>query len=220
MSTFSTILKCCAHLTRSDHGNDTRQYSFRAFATGTVNARCRRARPAYERNLPCLARDTDDIEPSPVHALDAGKDPAQMQVLLMADISKFNQGQREIFNKVVGSVMASVPIQILDGAASSTTHCPLPPSQRVFSLDASGVTCKTFVIRAIHTLLYLKGRTVNAVVSSAVEPKLLDNGHTAHSTFRIPISIDPDCTCNIATKSSTAEGQPEVHLITFNEIFM
>ena len=167
-----------------------------------------------------LPSPPDDLEPLPVHAPAAAQDPAQVQAQVVADISKFNQGQREVFNKVVGAVMPGVSIGNLDGAASSTAPPPLPPSQRVFFLDAPGGTGKTFVTRAIQAFLNLKGKKIKAVASSAVAAQLLDDGRTAHSTFKIPISIDPDSTCNITENSSIAAELREVHLIIWDEIVM
>ncbi len=67
----------------------------------------------------------------------------------------------------------------------------------VFFLDAPGGTGNTFVTRAIHDFLRYREKKVIAVPRSAVSAVLLDEGRTAHSTLKIPISITAKSTCDI-----------------------
>jgi hypothetical protein len=56
-----------------------------------------------------------------------------------------------------------------------------------------------------------------AVASSGIAALLLVGGRTAHSTFKIPINIDADSTCNVPLGSDIAELIQHAKLIIWDE---
>lgn len=77
-------------------------------------------------------------------------------------------------------------------------------SQRLLFLDAFGGSGKEFVKKVIQCLLKSKGRSVLAVVSSAVAAQLSDGRCTAHSALTNPVSMNPESTTNTKTESRPA----------------
>lgn len=73
-----------------------------------------------------------------------------------------------------------------------TPHFPSPfhphssYSSRLFLLNTSGITGKTFVKNSIQGILQLRYKNVIAIVAPAVNAQLLP-GRTTYSTFEIPI---------------------------------
>ena len=129
-----------------------------------------------------------------------------------------NEAQRQVFREIVHAVVpsAALPETILAGSHPPTASA----GRNMFFLDAPGGTGKTFVINAIQTFLELQGKTVQTVATSAVAALLLRNGRTAHSTFRIPIPVDKESTCNIPTNSSLAQQLRDLGLIIWDEAVM
>jgi len=166
--------------------------------------------------------------PSPPDDLEAlqenepEQDMAQLQQHVTSSIATFNEGQRAVFNAVVGAILPGVSTDNLEGASSSTAHSPQIASDlhRVFFLDAPGGTGKTFVTRAIQGFLKIRGKQAIAVATSAVAAQLLDEGRTAHSTFKIPIPCLADSTCHISANSQLAAHMRAAHLIIWDEIVM
>lgn len=59
--------------------------------------------------------------------------------------------------------------------------------QRLFFLDITRGTRKTFVTTAIQRFLKSKGKLVVAILSSAVKVQLMDGGCMAHSLLKTPV---------------------------------
>jgi len=84
--------------------------------------------------------------PSPPDDLEAlqenepEQDMAQLQQHVTSSIATFNEGQRAVFNAVVGAILPGVSTDNLEGASASTAHSPQIASDlhRVFFLDAPG----------------------------------------------------------------------------------
>ncbi len=108
-------------------------------------------------------------------------------------VSSLNAGQRDLFDAFTGCVLPGVSLSDLEAPVENHGE---PPSceSRDFFLDAQGGTGT----RAIHDLLRLGERKVIAVATSAVAAFLLDEGHIAHSTFKMPISCTAESTCKVA----------------------
>ncbi|XP_057760409.1 uncharacterized protein LOC130980779 [Arachis stenosperma] len=66
-----------------------------------------------------------------------------------------------------------------------------------FFLCGYGGTGKTFIWRTLSAYLRSGGNIVLNVASSGIASLLLPNGRTAHSRFKIPLSINEDSICNI-----------------------
>ena len=70
-------------------------------------------------------------------------------------------------------------------------------SGQSFFLHGAGGTGKTFVYNTLCHHLRSQGKVVVCVASSGIAALLLKGGHTAHSTFKIPIDIHETSTCGI-----------------------
>jgi hypothetical protein len=65
----------------------------------------------------------------------------------------------------------------------------------IFALLAPAGTGKTFLINAILATARQHGKRVVASASSGLAASLLGHSRTAHSTFKIPVHVDEECTC-------------------------
>ena len=89
-----------------------------------------------------------------------------------------------------------------------------------FFVSGYGGTGKTFLWSSIIAYLRGKERIVLTVASSGVAALLLPGGRTAHSRFKIPISLDDNGTCDIKRSSKLAEMIESASLIIWDEALM
>ena len=89
-----------------------------------------------------------------------------------------------------------------------------------FFVSGYGGTGKTFLWSSIISYLRGKERIVLTVASSGVAALLLPGGRTAHSRFKIPISLDDTRTCDIKRSSKLAEMIESASLIIWDEALM
>ena len=91
----------------------------------------------------------------------------------------------------------------------------------VFFLNGPGGTGKTYLYRTLCHKLCSESKIVLCVASSGVASLLLPGGHTAHSTFRIPIhNLDAESLCNISKQDQRAGLLRAVDLIIWDEALM
>ncbi len=89
----------------------------------------------------------------------------------------------------------------------------------VFFLETPGRTGKIRT-RAIHDFIHLRKKKVIAVETSAFAAVVLDEGRTAHSTFKIPIPIPAESTRSISARSQLAQDLLDTDFIIRDEIVM
>ncbi|XP_016164428.1 ATP-dependent DNA helicase PIF2-like [Arachis ipaensis] len=77
-----------------------------------------------------------------------------------------------------------------------------------FFVYGYGGTGKTFLWNVLSASIRLKGHIVLNMASSGIAALLLPNGRTAHSRFKVPLSVNQDSICNIK------QGTPLAHLIS------
>ncbi|XP_052110302.1 uncharacterized protein LOC127741590 [Arachis duranensis] len=77
-----------------------------------------------------------------------------------------------------------------------------------FFVYGYGGTGKTFLCNALSASIRSKGHIVLNVASSGIAALFLPNGRTAHSRFKVPLSVNQDSICNIR------QGTPLAHLIS------
>ncbi|XP_016192417.1 uncharacterized protein LOC107633289 [Arachis ipaensis] len=77
-----------------------------------------------------------------------------------------------------------------------------------FFVYGYGGTGKTFLWNSLSTSIRSKGQIVLNVASSEIATLLLPNGRTAHSRFKVLLSVNQDSICNIR------QGMPLAHLIS------
>ena len=87
-----------------------------------------------------------------------------------------------------------------------------------FFLHGPGSTGKTFLYSTVCHKARANTFIVLCVASCAIASLLLPGGHTAHSTFSIPVhGLTEDSTCQIDKKSERAEMLRNVRLIIWDE---
>lgn len=89
-------------------------------------------------------------------------------------------------------------------------------------LDAPGGTGKTFLLNLLLAAVRKEKLIAIAVASSGIAATLLDNGRTAHSTFKLPLNLatSEDVTCNISKGTGMARLLQECKLIVWDEATM
>jgi len=87
----------------------------------------------------------------------------------------------------------------------------------IFFLDGPGGSGKTFIYKVLLALVRRDGHVAIAVASSAITALLLEGGRTAHSVFKIPITLGRDSMCLILVQSDFAELLREAKLIVWDE---
>ncbi|SGY56342.1 BQ5605_C006g04128 [Microbotryum silenes-dioicae] len=122
--------------------------------------------------------------------------------------ARLNHDQRIAFDECLCAVELDVVDQMRDNN--------LGP-QHVFFLLAPGGTGKTFVENALLDTVRARGDQAIAVASSGVAALLLKGGHTAHSTFRIPLDTLPTSTCPVNRESDLALMLCTTKLIIWDE---
>ncbi|OMO65301.1 DNA helicase PIF1, ATP-dependent [Corchorus capsularis] len=112
-------------------------------------------------------------------------------------VSALNDQQRQIFNAIVCSVNS------IEG--------------RMYFVHGHGGTGKTFLWKALLAEVRLSGHIALAVASSGIAALLLPGGRTAHSRFKIPLSIDQWSTCDIKRGTQLARLLQQTSLIVWDE---
>ncbi|XP_026411031.1 uncharacterized protein LOC113306292 [Papaver somniferum] len=125
---------------------------------------------------------------------------AVRESVLNMDIERLNVEQRTEYNTIVDSVNNR------DG--------------RMFFLNGSAGTGKTFLYNTIARSCRRYGNIVLTVGSSGIASLLLDGGRTAHSTFKIPFNVQEDSNIGISKDSEYAQLLKEVRLVIWDEVSM
>ncbi|XP_028061087.1 ATP-dependent DNA helicase PIF7-like [Camellia sinensis] len=90
----------------------------------------------------------------------------------------------------------------------------------IFFLNGGTGTGKTFLYNAIALKCRSLGHIVITVASSRIASLLLVGGHTAHSTFSIPLDVLENSICGFSKQSLQAELFRETKLIIWDEVPM
>ncbi|OWY92051.1 Helitron helicase, partial [Phytophthora megakarya] len=112
---------------------------------------------------------------------------------------QMNENQKEVFDKVIEAVDHPV-----DG-------------QKLFFVDGQGGTGKWFLLEQLIAHVRLQMEVAIDVASSEIAATLLTGGHTAHSTFRIPLKLSEFSTCSLPWQSQKAELIRNASLIIWDE---
>ncbi|KAL4300849.1 hypothetical protein AHAS_Ahas17G0242000 [Arachis hypogaea] len=84
----------------------------------------------------------------------------------------------------------------------------------LFFVYGYGGTRKTFLWNSLSASISAKGQIVLNIASSGIAALLLPNGRTAHSRFKVPLSVNQDSICNIK------QGMPLARLISFEKLII
>lgn len=91
---------------------------------------------------------------------------------------------------------------------------------RVFFVDGSGGTGKTFLYRALLAKVRSMNLIAVATTTSGIAASIMPGGRTAHSRFKIPIKLGDNSVCNFSKQSGTAALLRTSSLIIWDEVAM
>lgn len=115
------------------------------------------------------------------------------------EMAKMTSEQREIFETII--------------QMSSDDY----ETEKLLFIDAPGGTGKSFVLNLAIKQCHLDGHYPIAVASSGIAAILLNTGKTAHYTFKIPLEVDEDSTCQFTEQSELANKIKATRLIIWDE---
>ncbi|EEY60735.1 helitron helicase-like protein [Phytophthora infestans T30-4] len=157
--------------------------------------------------LPLLA-DYDDVSAQVDDPDSASVDVVQQEIdaypqneleHVAEQADHLNSNQRDIFDQVIAAVSRPVG------------------GEKLFFLDGPGGTGKSFLLEQILAHVRMQRKVAIAVASSGIAATLLTGGHTAHSTFRIPLKLTETSTCSLSWQSQKAELIRSASLIIWDE---
>ena len=92
----------------------------------------------------------------------------------------------------------------------------------LFFLDAPGGTGKTFIANLILAHVVQSGKIALAVASSGTAATLFSDGKTAHSTFKLPltVSLEQQSVCSIRKNGPIGQLLQNTSLIMWDECTM
>ncbi|WVZ82077.1 hypothetical protein U9M48_029383 [Paspalum notatum var. saurae] len=90
----------------------------------------------------------------------------------------------------------------------------------VFFVDGPGGTGKTFLYKALLATVRGMGNIAVATATSGVAASIMPGGRTAHSRFKIPLTIYDGLSCSFTKQSGTAKLLKEASLIIWDEATM
>ncbi|PWZ58794.1 ATP-dependent DNA helicase PIF1 [Zea mays] len=90
----------------------------------------------------------------------------------------------------------------------------------LFFVDGPGGTGKTYLYRVLLATLRSQGKIAVATATSGVAASIMPGGRTAHSRFKIPLTIDDGAVCSFTKQSGTAELLRKSSLIIWDEASM
>jgi hypothetical protein len=90
----------------------------------------------------------------------------------------------------------------------------------LFFMDGPGGTGKTYLYRVLLATLRGQGKIVVATTTSSIAASIMPRGRTAHSRFKIPLTIDDGAVCSFTKQSGTAELLRKASLIIWDEASM
>jgi Rad3-related DNA helicase len=112
----------------------------------------------------------------------------------------FNEEQRAAYDDIMSSVDTK------DGG--------------LFFVDGPGGTEKTYLYRALLATIRSQKKIVVATATSGVATSIMPGGRTAHSRFKIPLTIDDGAFCTFMKQSGTAKLLRASSLIIWDEASM
>ena len=90
----------------------------------------------------------------------------------------------------------------------------------LFFVDGPGGTGKTFLYRALLAKVRSQNKIAVATATSGVAASIMSGGRTAHSRFKIPLTIDSGGYCSFTKQSGTTTLLRTASLIVWDEVSM
>ncbi|GKA57730.1 DNA helicase [Tanacetum coccineum] len=97
------------------------------------------------------------------------------------------------------------------------THAARCNVQKLIFVYGHGGTGKTFLWKAVTSVLRSEDKIVLTVAASGIAALLLPSGRTAHSRFQIPLNLEDESICRIKKNSQLADLLRQTHLIIWDE---
>jgi hypothetical protein len=93
--------------------------------------------------------------------------------------------------------------------------------QVVYSLSTDQAAQeRLFLYRALLGTVRSQNKIVVATATSGVAASIMPSGRTAHSCFKIPLTLDDKCGCGFTKQCGTAKLLQQASLIIWDEAFM
>ncbi|AQK50086.1 hypothetical protein ZEAMMB73_Zm00001d049353 [Zea mays] len=90
----------------------------------------------------------------------------------------------------------------------------------VFFVDGPGGTRKTYLYKALLAVLRSQDKIAVATATSGVAASIMPGGRTAHSRFKIPLTIDDGAICTFTKQNGTSKLLQKASLIIWDEASM
>ncbi|KAL6648338.1 hypothetical protein ACP70R_012562 [Stipagrostis hirtigluma subsp. patula] len=90
----------------------------------------------------------------------------------------------------------------------------------LFFLDGPGGTGKTYLYRALLATIRSQNKIAVATATSGVAASIMPGGRTAHSRFKIPLTLEDGAFCSFTKQSGTAKLLQTASLIIWDEVSM
>ncbi|PWZ17253.1 ATP-dependent DNA helicase PIF4 [Zea mays] len=87
---------------------------------------------------------------------------------------------------------------------------------RVFFVDGPGGTGKTYLYKALLAVLRSQDKIAVAIATYGVVASIMPGGRTAHSCFKIPLTIDDGAICTSTKQSGTSKLLQKASLIIWD----
>ncbi|XP_066310860.1 uncharacterized protein [Miscanthus floridulus] len=90
----------------------------------------------------------------------------------------------------------------------------------IFFVDGPGGTGKTYLYRALLATIRSQKKIAVATTTSGVVASIMPGGRTAHSRFKIPLTIDNGAFCTFTKQSGTTKLLWAASLIIWDKVIM
>ena len=130
--------------------------------------------------------------------------PFENDILEKHNINSLSTKQRKIFDTVMNRLKNVINYK----------------NNKCYFIDGPGGSGKSYLLNTIITYLNQESISVLSVAWTGIAANLLINGRTSHITFKLPLNINDESTCNISSNSEYGIKLRNVKFIIWDEITM
>ncbi|XP_039780681.1 ATP-dependent DNA helicase PIF1-like [Panicum virgatum] len=132
-----------------------------------------------------------------------------------------NNEQRAAYDEILSSIDSNNGGLFFVGAAYDEILSSIDSNNGgLFFVDGPCGTGKTFLYRALLAKVHSQNKIVVATATSRVAASIMPGGRTAHSRFKIPLTIDSGGYCSFTKQSGTTTLLRTACLIVWDEVSM
>ncbi|PWZ17599.1 ATP-dependent DNA helicase PIF1 [Zea mays] len=179
----------------------------RLFATILVFCEPNDVAELWQRHLDTMSEDYHRITQSKTHLQQMGIDREIYEEEIIEATAEdvalqetLNEEQKSAYEKILSVVDTS--------------------NGGVFFVDGPGGTGKTYLYKALLAVLRSQDKIAVATATSGVAASIMPGGRTAHSRFKIPLTIDDGAICTFTKQSGTSKLLQKASLIIWDEASM